>query len=89
MIESSEEQKIITPGQWTPETIQLTHQVYKDLETHRDEAKSLLDQYSSQIEAKGGSAAEFLTAAKHHFDIFNYYDAARFAKEAVANLKAQ
>jgi ABC-type nitrate/sulfonate/bicarbonate transport system substrate-binding protein len=84
VIDSSEEQGVITPGEWTPETIELSHQLYRDLEGYRDEARSLIDEHSAAIEAKGGAAAEFLAAAKRNFEIFNYYDAARFAKEAVA-----
>jgi len=84
VINSSEQQGVIPKGQWTPETIELSHQVYKDLEGYRDDARSLIDQHSADLEAKGGKAAEFLAAAKRNFDIFNYYDADQFAKHAVA-----
>lgn len=83
VIDSYEQEGALRRGAWTPETIELSHQVYADLDKYRAEADSLIQANEERIRDKGGAALDFLTAAKHHYEIFNYYDAARFAREAV------
>ncbi len=83
VIDSYEEQGALKRGAWTPETIEMSHRVYADLEKYRAEAEALISANEARIRDKGGAALAHLTAAKHQFEIFNYYDAARFARDAV------
>ena len=83
VIDSYEEQGALREGAWTPETIEVSHRVWADLDGYRAEAERLIGANEARIRGAGGAALANLDAARHHFEIFNYYDAARFAREAV------
>jgi ABC-type nitrate/sulfonate/bicarbonate transport system substrate-binding protein len=82
-----EKEGILEKGKWTPESIDWTHKIWNDLEKYRKEADNLITQNEKKIIQVGGNSKAFLDAAKYHYSIFNYYDASRFAKKAVALMK--
>jgi hypothetical protein len=81
-IDADEKSGAIAAGKWTPETIELTHQIWTDLEKHRVSAKKLIDANEASAIKAGSAAKAFMDAAKHNYEIFNYLDADTFAAEA-------
>ncbi len=77
-----EEQGVFKPGQFTWKDFTAADGIYQELIDYRDKADALI----KALDAKGvsGPAADLLDQAKHHFEIYNYLDAFRFAEAAQA-----
>lgn len=75
-----EEQGVFKPGEFTWNNFTIADQIYKELMDDRTQA----DQLIKDLDAKhvSGPAADLLNQAKHHYEIYNYLDAYRFAKAA-------
>ena len=83
IIDSFVEAGTFKEGEYTVEEINWSHKIYNELENYRLETDSLIAEHEDEINEAGGSAKEFLDAAKYQYSIFNFYDANRFMKEAV------
>ena len=79
-IQLYEEEGIFEGGQFTWEDFSVAHEIYQELVDLRDQAGAII----AELEAQGveGDAADLLAQAQHHYEIFNFLDAARFAEAA-------
>jgi len=83
-----ENKGVLTKGRFPPESFSRSQVIYNELMYLREKAQSLIWDASDTVRiarAKGkatGSVEETIKKARHHFDIFNYYDSYRFALAA-------
>jgi ABC-type nitrate/sulfonate/bicarbonate transport system substrate-binding protein len=77
-----EEQGLFEPGEFSWDDFTIANQIYQELLDYRDQADAII----AELEGAdvSGDAADLLEQAKHHREIFNFLDAARFAEAAQA-----
>jgi ABC-type nitrate/sulfonate/bicarbonate transport system substrate-binding protein len=77
-----EEQGIFEEGQFTWDDFTIAHEIYQELVDLRDGAATIITELEGQD--LNDEAAELLSQAQYHYEIFNYLDAHRFAEAAQA-----
>jgi ABC-type nitrate/sulfonate/bicarbonate transport system substrate-binding protein len=77
-----EEQGVFQPDEFAWDDFTIANQVYQELVDYRDQAEAIIAELEGQ--ELSGEAADWLAQAQHHFEIFNYLDAFRFAEAAQA-----
>jgi ABC-type nitrate/sulfonate/bicarbonate transport system substrate-binding protein len=77
-----EEQGVFQPDEFSWDDFTIANKVYQDLMDYRDKAGAIIEELDGA--GVSGEAADLLAQAKHHYEIFNYLDAFRFAEAAQA-----
>jgi ABC-type nitrate/sulfonate/bicarbonate transport system substrate-binding protein len=75
-----EEQGVFQKDEFSWDDFTIANKVYQDLIDYRDQAGAIIEELDGA--SVTGEAADLLAQAKHHYEIFNYLDAFRFAEAA-------